>query len=78
VIEYTPIALHRGKVKVAMNVDMKLALIPISIIELVCKRFCSDFLQKVMEISTNFKGSEWEKRVKRRPDAFNYFKKVMN
>lgn len=69
-IKYEPLAVGRGKATIAMNIDMKLNFVPLWILELVCKKFCNDFLQQVMDVSNRFPGSKWEQKVKRQPQSY--------
>jgi len=69
-IRYIPTGINKGKATLALNIDMKLNFVPLGIMEMVCKKFCFDFFKVVMQASENFKGSKWEAKVKRHPEAF--------
>jgi len=69
-IKYIPTGINKGKATLALNIDMKLNFVPLGIMEMVCKKFCFDFFKVVMQASENFKGSKWEAKVKRHPEAF--------
>ena len=73
-VKYEVIGFHRGKATIATNIDMKLNLIPLAILELVAKAFCRDFLENVMECSRNFAGSKWEQKAKKHPASFDFFR----
>ena len=60
VVRFEPINRKRARATVAMNIDMKLNLVPLWIMEMVCKKFCCDFLQEVVRVSDSFKGSKWD------------------
>ena len=77
IVKYVPIGVNRGRISVAVNIDMKLNYVPLAIMEIVCKKFCRDFMGVVMEASAKFKGSKWEAKMKKQPDTFQFFKEVM-
>ena len=77
VIKYVPIAKDKGKVCIALNIDMKINFVPLALMELICKKFCRDFFKVVMEASNKFKGSKWEAKTQKHPDTFNFFKNIM-
>ena len=60
IMEYVPISKGRGIVRIANNVDMKIDIVPLAIMEFICKKFCVDFLEIVMNVSGKFPGSKWE------------------
>jgi hypothetical protein len=66
-IQYTPTAVGRGRAMVAINIDMKLDFVPVSIMEFVVKKFCFDFFTIVMNAGRKFKGSKWEEKIERQP-----------
>ena len=74
VVQYIPTGIDKGKATVAINIDMKLNFVPLGIMEMVCKKFCRDFLWVVMEASNKFPGSKWDQKAKRHPETFNFFK----
>ena len=60
IVQYLPIAKHRGKITIAVNIDLKVSLVPLFVLEMVSKKFCSDFLDEVMTVSNRFSGSKWQ------------------
>ena len=76
-VQYQPIDSKKGIATVAMNIDMKVNFVPLWIMEMVCKKFCCDFLQEVVKVSGTFKGSKWDEKVQRHPDTFNFFRESM-
>lgn len=77
-IKYVPTERGKGKASIAINIDMKLNLIPLWIIEIVSKKFCMDFLEVIIEVSGKFGGSKWEEKVKKHPESFNFFRDITN
>lgn len=55
-VQYQPINRHKGKIKIAMNVDMKIAA-PKFILDPVTQNFGKDFLKNVLKVTKIFKGS---------------------
>ena len=74
VVKYEPIDKIRGKVTLAMNVDIKLNFIPLFIQDKISQDYGEDFFKNIVEISKKFKGSKWEANVKENPALFNFFK----
>ena len=58
-VEYVPIKRGKGKIRMAVNIDMKLNFIPLWIIEMVSKKFCTDFFDVIMKVSSRYPGSKW-------------------
>lgn len=52
-IQYEPINRNKGKIKIAMNVDMKLSA-PKFILDPIAQNFGKDFLKNVLHITNNF------------------------
>ena len=50
VVKYVPICLNKGKVVIAMNIDIKLDM-PINILKFFCKKIGRELMQKVVQIS---------------------------
>ena len=59
IMEYIPMGVGRGLVRMANNADMKISIVPLAIIEFISKKFCVDFLEIVMNVSERFPGSKW-------------------
>ena len=74
IMEYVPLGVGKGLVRMANNVDMKVSLLPLSILEFISKKFCVDFLEIVMKVSHKFPHSKWEQKVHDHPEAFNFFR----
>ena len=66
-IEYVPTGYNKGIVSVALDIDMKLNFLPMTLLEMICKKFCRDFFWVVLEASNNFSGSKWETKTKKHP-----------
>ena len=49
-----------------MNIDMKLSL-PKFIMDPVIQLFAKEFLKNLLQVTNNFKGSEWEVRLYKKP-----------
>lgn len=49
----------KGKVRLAVKVDMKLNYLPLFIINLSARKFAFDYFKNIPKISKKFKGSEW-------------------
>ena len=67
IMEYVPLGVGKGIVRMANNADMKIDIVPLGIIEFISKKFCVDFLEIVMKVSQRFPGSKWEQKVKKNP-----------
>ena len=52
-VQYEPIDRNKGKIKIAMNVDMKISA-PKFILDLVTQNFGKDFLKNVLHVTNNF------------------------
>ena len=50
-VMYEVIGVDRGKATIASNIDMKINIVPLAIMELVSKSICSNFLDNVMKCS---------------------------
>lgn len=74
VVRYDPICVGRGKLTLVMDIDVKVDFVPLFMLKVVCKKFCKDLVQKVLKVSEEFKGSIWEKKMKEKPETFNFFK----
>ena len=66
-VEYRPYSATKGKIRLALNADMKLS-VPNFIMDPVIQLFAKQFLNNLLEIANNFKGSEWEKRSLQKPE----------
>lgn len=53
VVQYEPIDRNKGKIKIAMNVDMKISA-PKFILDPVTQNFGKDFLKNVLHVTNNF------------------------
>lgn len=69
-VKYIPEGIDKGRVSIAVNIDMKLNFIPLWIMEMVVKKFCLDFFKVVMEAASKFEGSKWDQKVKKHPETF--------
>jgi hypothetical protein len=58
-VRYEPIDEHRGKVALAMNIDMQLNFLPMFILDKACQTFGEEFFLNIMKVSKNFKDSLW-------------------
>lgn len=72
-VEYQPYSPKKGKIRLAMNIDMKLKL-PKFIMDPVIQLFAKEFLKNLLQITNNFEGSEWEKRLLEKPEFANFVK----
>ena len=78
IIKYVPTGFQKGKASIALNIDMKLNFVPLGLMEMACKKICFDFFEVVMEATSRYPGSEWEKKVKKNPETYHYFEKIIN
>ena len=62
ILEYTPLTPNSGKLRMAINVDLKLTL-PMFILESVSEGFGVEFYQNILKIAKTLKGSKWEKKI---------------
>lgn len=69
-VKYIPEGIHKGRVSIAVNIDMKISFVPLWIMEMVVKKFCLDFFGVVMSAAKSFKGSKWDEKVKKHPESF--------
>lgn len=53
-----------------VNIDLKLNMLPLPILELVSVSFSQDFFDNIVRISNNFEGSIWDEGVKKDPHLF--------
>lgn len=77
VVKYEPIDLTSGKASLAINIDMKLNFIPLSILDYACQTFGQEFFINLMKVSKKFQGSLWEERIRQNPDTYNFFKSII-
>ena len=73
-VEYRPIKEGVGEITVAMNVDSKINMVPIWVVEMLSLDYELNLLKKIIKISESFKGSEWEENVKKNPELYNFLK----
>ncbi len=76
-VQYKPIDRSRGKIKIAMNVDMKIS-VPKFIMDPVTQNFGKDFLKNVLEVTQNFEGSEWHKRSIQKTEFTNFIRSTID
>ena len=76
-MQYQPIDRHKGKIKIAMNVDMKIAA-PKFILDPVTQNFGKDFLKNVLKVTQNFEGSEWHKRATEKKEFTNFIRSTID
>jgi hypothetical protein len=60
-LEYNPISISRGKIKMTSCVDLKLNFMPKFILDKTARIFAFDYFRNMIKVSNKFKGSEWEK-----------------
>lgn len=58
-IQYEPINKTKGKIVLAMNVDIKLDFLPMWIQDKVSQDFGEEFLANIIAVCKKFKGSQW-------------------
>lgn len=56
---YEPLSRGRGKITLAMNVDIKLNFIPLWIQDKLSQDFGEQFFENIMKLSKKFKNSQW-------------------
>jgi hypothetical protein len=61
VLQYEPICKGKGKIILAMNVDTKMNFIPMWIQDKIAQDFGQDFFKNIINISSKFHHSQWEK-----------------
>jgi len=61
-----------------VNIDLKLNMLPLYILELVSISFSHDFFDNIVKISEKFEGSIWEEGIKKNPSLFEFTKKAKN
>lgn len=66
-VKYVPEGINKGRVSIAVNIDMKISFVPLFLMEMVVKKFCLDFFGIVMEAAAKFEGSKWDEKVKKHP-----------
>lgn len=59
VIKYVPLSETSGKMIMGVNIDLKLNMLPLYILELVSISFSHDFFDNIVKISEKFEGSIW-------------------
>ena len=74
VVEYRPMREGVGQITVAMNVDSKINIVPMWMMDMLSQDYGSNFLKNIIKISESFKGSEWEENVKKNPELYNFLK----
>ena len=70
IVEYTPISIDKGKVRIASKVDMNMKLIPQFILKASAVKFGYDYFDNVRKINKNFKGSLWEQKMRANPALY--------
>lgn len=65
VIKYVPLSENSGKMIMGMNMDLKLNMLPLSILEVVSVNFSQDFYENIVKISKKFKGSVWDEGIQK-------------
>lgn len=60
VVKYVPLSETSGKMTLGVNIDLKLNMLPLPILEMVSISFSKDFFDNLVRISKNFEGSIWE------------------
>lgn len=77
-VQYIPIDQKRGKASIAINIDMKINFVPLGLMEFVCILAFKDFFNLVIEASAKFKGSKWDQKIQKHPEAFNFYKSMID
>lgn len=49
---------------------MQLSFLPLFVINKTCRAFAFDYFKNVMKINQQFKGSEWEKKMKENSEIY--------
>lgn len=58
-VKYDPISIGKGNLTIAMNMDIQLDYVPMFLLKILCKKFSTDMIKKVKNVSENFEGSIW-------------------
>jgi len=74
IVEYIPITKKRAKVRLASRVDLKMNYLPQWILNKSARTFSFNYFKNMIKVNKNFKGSDWEKKVKQNPNFYNFFK----
>ena len=74
VIEYSPTGQKEGRMKLAINIDMKINL-PLFLLKPVTENFGLDFYKNVLSIAKKFEGSDWEKKANERPEFYDFVRR---
>jgi hypothetical protein len=53
----------RGTIKLAINIDLQLNMVPLSLLEMVSVSFSKDFYDSIVKVSKKFEGSVWDKGI---------------
>ena len=64
VVKYVPVSETSGKMIMGVNIDLKLNMLPLSIMEMVNISFSQDFYENLVKISRKFEGSVWQEGLK--------------
>ena len=75
IMEYTPISQTRGRVRLATNVNMGLAFLPLFVVNKSCRVFAFDYFKNVMRVSKEFKGSKWEQKMRENQEVYGFFRR---
>jgi len=78
--EISPVSSTELSLRVCMLVDPQIPLIPDSLINFASKKFGIDMINKLLHFSTNFKGTEFEEKLKSTENAefYAYLKKAVS
>ncbi len=61
-----------------MNMDLKLNMLPLSILKMVSVNFSQDFYENIVKISKKFEGSIWDEGIRKNPELFDFTKNAKN
>ena len=78
VIKYVPLSENSGKMIMGMNMDLKLNMLPLSLLEIVSVNFSQDFYENIVKISKKFKGSVWDEGIQKNSKLFEFTKNSTN
>lgn len=54
IMEYIPVGINRGKIRLATNIDMRLGFLPMFVINKTLRIFAFDYFSNLMEVNRKF------------------------
>ena len=69
-LEYKPVTLTRGKIRLISNVDFKLKFLPMFILRKSAAYFGVNYFRSMSKLNKKFKGTKWDKKIEENPELY--------